>query len=64
VIGQEPLFGHISGKTAKTQWMCFIKCSAGKTTSLGVGEVKKVDEEGTYENTAENHSEKEERWTA
>lgn len=25
VIGTEPLFGHRSGKAAKTQWMCFLK---------------------------------------
>lgn len=24
-IGQQPLFGHISGKAAKTHWMTFIK---------------------------------------
>ena len=42
VIGQEPLFGHISGKAAKTQWMCFLK----------------PGEEDTNENTAEKHSER------
>jgi len=24
-IGQEPLFGHISGRTSKTHWMTFMK---------------------------------------
>ena len=25
VIGQEPLFGHRSGKKMNTHWMCFMK---------------------------------------
>jgi hypothetical protein len=25
VIGAEPLYGHHSGKTAKTHWLCFVK---------------------------------------
>ena len=25
VIGQEPLFGHRSGKAMKTHWLCFMK---------------------------------------
>lgn len=25
VIGQQPLFGHPSGKASKTHWMCFMK---------------------------------------
>lgn len=29
VIGQEPLFGHRSGKKMNTHWMCFMKFSEG-----------------------------------
>lgn len=25
VIGQEPLYGHVTGRQSKTIWMCFIK---------------------------------------
>lgn len=25
IIGHKPLFGHISGKSSKTIWMCFMK---------------------------------------
>lgn len=25
VCGEEPLFGHRSGKQAKTHWLCFMK---------------------------------------
>lgn len=25
IFGQEPLFGHRSGKASKTHWMCFMK---------------------------------------
>lgn len=25
IFGQDPLFGHKSGKTGKTHWMCFMK---------------------------------------
>lgn len=25
IIGQKPLFGHTSGKSGKTIWMCFLK---------------------------------------
>ncbi len=25
VIGQQPLFGHISGRQSKTHWMAFLK---------------------------------------
>lgn len=25
IIGQQPLFGHTSGKGGKTIWMCFMK---------------------------------------
>lgn len=28
-IGQEPLFGHISGKKMNTHWMCFMKIPKG-----------------------------------
>lgn len=28
-IGQEPLFGHRSGKRSMTHWMCFIKTGDG-----------------------------------
>ena len=29
VIGQEPLFGHRSGKKMNTHWMCFMKFEDG-----------------------------------
>lgn len=29
VIGTAPLFGHKSGRTGKTHWMCFMKLSTG-----------------------------------
>lgn len=25
IFGQEPLFGHRSGKASKIHWMCFMK---------------------------------------
>lgn len=25
IFGVNPLFGHKSGKSSKTQWMCFLK---------------------------------------
>ena len=25
IFGQQPLFGHKSGKASKTHWMCFMK---------------------------------------
>lgn len=31
VIGQEPLFGHRSGKKMNTHWMCFMKFKDGDT---------------------------------
>lgn len=27
VVGQEPLYGHVTGRQSKTIWMCFMKLS-------------------------------------
>ena len=29
-VGQEPLFGHISGRKMNTHWMCFMKLPEGE----------------------------------
>lgn len=29
IFGQQPLFGHKSGKASKTHWMCFMKNNEG-----------------------------------
>lgn len=29
LFGQDPLFGHKSGKTSKTHWLCFMKLPKG-----------------------------------
>ena len=37
VIGQEPLFGHRSGKKMNTPWMCFMKFAEGRNVPTNCG---------------------------